>query len=86
MKLSLRLGKAVLLPFFSQVAGLGQIAPILLFSALLLLPLTAEAGLPRAAVSIPPDQSLAAGLQAAERCEVPGKVIVLPALSFDFRR
>ena len=80
MRLSLR--PATL--FFSQVAGLGRIAPILLFSAFLLLPLTAEAGLPRAAVSIPTDQDLATGLQAAQRCEVTGKVIVLPALSFDF--
>jgi len=56
----------------------------LLFSGLLFLPLTAEAGLPRAAISIPTDQNLAAGLKAAEQCESPGKVIVLPPLSFDF--
>ena len=80
MKLSLR--PATL--FSSQVAGLGRIAPVLLFSVFLLVPLTAEAGLPRAAVSIPTDQDLATGLQAAQRCEVTGKVIVLPALSFDF--
>jgi len=51
-----------------------------------LLPLTAEAGLPRVAISIPTDQSLAVGLQAAEQCDVPGKVIVLPPLTFDFAR
>jgi hypothetical protein len=68
---------------FSRGTSLGQIAPILLFSGFLLLPLTAEAGLPRAAISIPTDQNLAAGLKAAEQCEVPGKLIVLPPLTFD---
>ncbi len=61
-------------------------APVLLFSALLLLPLTAEAGLPRVAISIPTDQGLAAGLDAAEQCDVPGKLIVLPPLFFDISR
>ena len=70
--------------FFSRVAGLGRIAPILLFSFFLFLPLSAEAGLPRAAVSIPADQNLAAGLKAAQQCEVPNKLIVLPPLAFDF--
>jgi hypothetical protein len=55
-----------------------------LCSALFFLPLTAEAGLPRAAISIPTDQNLATGLKAAEQCEAPDKVIVLPPLSFDF--
>jgi hypothetical protein len=80
MKLSLR--SALL--FFSRVAGAVRIAPVLLFSGSLLLPLTAEAGLPRTAISIPTDQGLATGLQAAERCEFPGKLIVMPALSFEF--
>jgi len=82
MKLSLRLATSFFFRFFSPAAGLGQIAAGLLFSGLLLLPLTAEAGLPRAAVSIPTDQSLAAGLKAAQQCESPGKLIVLPPLSF----
>ncbi|MGH9494084.1 MAG: hypothetical protein ACRD3B_03735 [Candidatus Sulfotelmatobacter sp.] len=56
----------------------------LLFAIFLLLPLTAEAGLPRVAISIPNDQSLAVGLKAAEQCDVPGKLIVLPPLAFDF--
>jgi hypothetical protein len=59
-------------------------APILLFSAVLLLPLSAEAGLPRVAISIPMDQSFAVGLQAAGQCNVSDKLIVLPPLSFDF--
>jgi len=59
---------------------------IALAAIFLLLPLTAEAGLPRIAISIPVDQSLSAGLQAAEQCDVPGKVIVLPALSFNFAK
>jgi hypothetical protein len=66
------------------VAGLRRIGPVLLCSALFFLPLTAEAGLPRAAISIPTDQNLATGLKAAEQCEAPGKAIVLPPLSFDF--
>ena len=70
--------------FFSRVAGLRRIAPILLFSFFLFLPLSAEAGLPRAAVSIPADQNLAAGLKAAQQCDVPNKLIVLPPLAFDF--
>ena len=57
---------------------------ILLFSAILLLPVRAEAGLPRVAISIPTDQNLAAGLKAAEQCDLPGKLIVLPPMSFDF--
>jgi len=83
MKLSLRSATSFY-RFFSPVAGLGQVAALLLFSGLLLLPLTAEAGLPRSAVSIPTDQSLAAGLKAAQECEIPGKLMVLPALPFDF--
>jgi hypothetical protein len=59
------------------------VTPILLYSALLLLPLSAEAGLPRVAISIPTDQNLAMGLKAAEQCNVPGELIVLPPLSFD---
>lgn len=61
----------------------GRVTPILLYSALLLLPLSAEAGLPRVAISIPTDQNLAMGLKAAEQCNVPGELIVLPPLSFD---
>jgi hypothetical protein len=70
--------------FFSRVVGLGKIAPVLLFWFFLFSPLTAEAGLPRAAVSIPADQNLAAGLKAAEQCDVPNKLIVLPPLAFNF--
>jgi hypothetical protein len=56
----------------------------LLLSVFLLLPLAAEAGLPRVAISIPADQGLAAGLQARKQCDVPGQLIVLPPISFDF--
>ena len=66
-----------------RLASCGGVAPILLFSAFLLLPLTANAGLPRVAISIPTDQSFAMGLKAGEQCNVPGKLIVLPPLSFD---
>ena len=58
-------------------------APILLFPAILFSPLTAEAGLPRVAISIPTDQNLTVGLQAAEQCDVQDKLIVLPPVSFD---
>jgi hypothetical protein len=84
MKLPLRSVTLFFSRFFFRVAGLERIAGLVLLAGFLFLPLTAEAGLPRAAISIPSDQSMAAGLQAAERCESPGKMIVLPALPFDF--
>jgi hypothetical protein len=67
-----------------RLASCGGVALILLFSTLLLLPLRASAGLPRIAISIPTDQSFVVGLKAAEQCEVPGKLIVLPTVSFDY--
>ena len=73
-------GSAVL--FFFRGAVLGRIVALLMFSGFVLLPLTAEVGLPRAAVSIPTDQNLTAGLDAAEGCAFQGKIIVLPALPF----
>jgi len=76
------LGAATL--FFSRVADLGRIASLLPFFAFVFLPLPAEAGLPEAAVSIPTDQNLAAGLKAAEQCEFQGKLIVLPPLPVQF--
>ena len=57
---------------------------LLLLSLFMFLPLTAEAGLPRVAISISSDQSFAGGLKAAEQCDAPEKLIVLPPLSFDF--
>jgi len=59
-------------------------ASIPVLAVFLLLPLRAEAGLPRVAISIPTDQSIVAGLKAAEQCDFPGKVIVLPPVPFDF--
>ncbi len=86
MKLSLRSATPFLSRLFSRLcyrlASCGRISLILLFSAVLLLPITAEAGLPRVAISIPADQNLDEGLKAAEQCEVPGKMIVLPPVSF----
>ena len=67
---------------FSRVAGLRRIAAFFLFSTFVFLPRTATAGLPKAAISIPADQNLAAGLTAAERCALPGKLIVLPPVLF----
>jgi hypothetical protein len=84
MKLSLCSATLFFSGLLSRVASVGRLAPILLSSSFLLFPLTAEAGLPRAAVSIPTDENLAVGLKAAEQCEVPSKVIVLPALTFQF--
>jgi len=69
--------------FFRRITRM-TLSPTFLLSILLLLPLRAQAGLPRVAISIPTDQSLATGLAAGERCEVPGKVIVLPPLTFDY--
>jgi hypothetical protein len=87
MKSSLRSATLVLFPSmrgFYRRKTCRTLAPTLLFSIFLLFPFRAQAGLPRLAISIPTDQSLGAGLAAAERCEVPGKVIVLPPLFFDF--
>jgi hypothetical protein len=84
MKSSLRPATLVFPRFFSRVTGLRRIGALLLSSGFLFLPPTAEAALPRAAISIPTDQTLAAGLKAAEQCNFPGKLIVLPPLSFDF--
>jgi hypothetical protein len=72
------------MPRLYRWASCNTVAPILLLSLFLLLPVTAEAGLPRVAISIPTDQSFSVGLKAAEQCDVPGKLIVLPPLSFDF--
>jgi hypothetical protein len=83
MKLSLRSATLFFSRFFSRMTGLRRAATALLGSSFLFLPM-AEAALPRAAISIPPDQTLAAGLKAAAQCEFPGKLIVLPPLSFDF--
>jgi hypothetical protein len=67
----------------SRLASCGRVAAILLSQAMLCLPLAAQAGLPRIAISIPTDQSLAVGLKAGEQCDVRGKLIVLPPLSFN---
>jgi hypothetical protein len=72
-----------LMPRLRDWVGCRTVAAMLL-SIFMLLPLTAEAGLPRVAISIPTDGNFAAGLKAAELCDVPGKLIVLPPLSFDF--
>jgi hypothetical protein len=66
----------------ARVAGLRRIAAFFLFSTFVFLPRTATAGLPKAAISIPADQNLAAGLAAAQRCALPGKLIVLPPVPF----
>jgi hypothetical protein len=68
---------------FCRFAWGARVAPILMFPAFLLLTLRAEAGLPRVAISIPTNQNLVEGLKAGEQCSVPGKLIVLPPLSFD---
>ncbi|MBZ5615608.1 MAG: hypothetical protein LAO23_16495 [Acidobacteriia bacterium] len=59
-----------------------RIAALFLFSIFVFLPRTATAGLPKAAISIPADQNLAAGLTTTERCALPGKLIVLPPVLF----
>ena len=64
---------------FLRAAGF-RLAALALFSCLTLLPLMAQSGLPRAAVSIPTDQTLPASLAATKQCEVPGGLIVLPAV------
>jgi hypothetical protein len=84
MKLSLRSATLFSSRFFLRMTSSRRTAAVLLGSSFLLLPLIAEAALPRVAISIPADQTLAAGLEAAEQCDYPGRLIVLPPLSFDF--
>ncbi|MGH9515673.1 MAG: hypothetical protein ACRD3P_08355 [Terriglobales bacterium] len=72
------------MPSFYRRITCRTIALTLLLSIFLISPLRAEAGLPRVAISIPTDQSVGAGLTAAEQCEVASKLIVLPPLSFHF--
>jgi hypothetical protein len=72
------------MPGLDGWASFRTVASILLLSVFMPLQLAAEAGLPRVAISIPADQNFAVGLKAAEQCDVPGKLIVLPPLSFDF--
>jgi hypothetical protein len=68
---------------FCRLPGCGRVTLILLFPTILLLPLTAEAGLPRVAISLSTDQNIAVGLKTAEECKVPEKLIVLPPQSFN---
>ncbi len=63
-------------------AGLGRGVALLLVSSFVVLPLTAQAGLPRPAFSVPADQNLAEGLKALEQCGLKGKLIVMPPLPF----
>src|SRR5437764_14124702 len=72
------------MPSFYRPITCPALALTWLLSIFLILPLRAEAGLPRVSMSIPTDQSVRAGLTAAQQCEVPGKLIVLPPLSFHF--
>jgi hypothetical protein len=74
------------MPGSSRQIACPPLALTLLLLIFLILPLRAQAALPRVAISIPADQPVGTGLTAAEQCEVPGKLIVLPPLSFDFGR
>ncbi|HEY4660189.1 MAG TPA: hypothetical protein VIG91_01720, partial [Terriglobales bacterium] len=72
------------MPGFSRRITCRSLALTLLLSLFVILPLRAQVGLPRIAMSIPTDQSVRAGLTAADQCDVPGKLIVLRPLSFHF--
>jgi hypothetical protein len=65
----------------TRLKGSGQIAGFLLLSAVLLLPSTVKAGLPRFAFSTPPGQSVADSMKAAEQCGLKGKSLMMPALT-----
>jgi hypothetical protein len=60
------------------------LSTFLLLSGFILLPATAQVGLPGTAISIPTDQPLAAGLQHAEQCKINNQLIVLPPIPFQF--
>ncbi len=57
-------------------------AVFLLCSGILLMPASSQVGLPRAAVSIPTDRELTAGMDAVRQCHSQGSEIVLPAVNF----
>jgi hypothetical protein len=67
-------------PLLGRSASAGRLGVLLLLSAFPLLPVTAQAGLPRVAISIPTEQSLPPG----EPCNFPGNLTVLPPRTFDF--
>jgi hypothetical protein len=69
---------------FYRRLNCGTLALICWCSIFVISPPKARAALPRVALSIPTEQSVAAGLKAAEQCDIPGKLIVLPPLSIDF--
>ena len=70
----------ILSPFFSKVADSKLILSSLLLFGFMLLSARAQVGLPKAAVSIPPEQNLAASMAASNECQSAGKLIVLPAV------
>ena len=57
-------------------------ATVFLLFGIMLLPAIAQVGLPQAAISIPTDRHLSAGLQSAEECKIQKKLIVLPPIPF----
>jgi hypothetical protein len=65
-----------------RVAGFGRGVALLLVSSLVVLPLTAKAGLPRPAFSVPAEQNLAEGMKTLEQCALKRKLIVMPPLPF----
>ena len=65
-------------------SGLRWTAAVFVISCFMLSQAAAQGGLPRDAISIPTDRPLAAGLQSAEGCGVPNKLIVLPPIHFQF--
>jgi hypothetical protein len=74
-------------PFFKDCflwARCAQIVLVLSLSIFLPLALTAQAALPRVAISIPTDQSFAAGSKTGEQCNVSSNLIVPPPFFFDF--
>lgn len=60
------------------------VSTFLLLPGFMLLPAIAQVGLPRAAISIPTDQPLAAGLRSVKQCAINNEWIVLPPIPFQF--
>lgn len=67
-------------PFYTKNIRLAAV--FLLFTGFLLSPAKSQVGLPRAAVSIPADRGLTAGMDAVSQCQSPGSLIVLPPVHF----
>jgi hypothetical protein len=70
-------------PIFRSASS-AWLSTLLFLPGFILLPAAAQVGLPRAAISVPTDGPLAAGLQSVHLCAANNVAIVLPPIRFQF--